>query len=328
MIYHLCGWYFFHPDASHFLGRMGVYGVSIFFILSGLSMAIVYHHFIQSARDGFAFMVRRGFRILPLLWVAILGTLTISAETPAMPATTPLLLNLSGLFGFIPPFGYMAVGSWSIGCEMVFYALTPFLFLAYNYRIWLGNLITFITVLIGIYFSSVLLRSDQTLASQWETYINPLNNLFLYTSGIAIFYNLQNRVIPNKSVGVLIAFPLLIFIAYPLDGNQIETVTGIHRILFSFFSMLLVIGFYQFRMELPKIITYPLEKLGLVTYGVYILHPIIKVWVTKWFVIWGMSNAIFIAISVAILSITAALISYYTIEIHLMRWGKRLTSSK
>ena len=41
MIYHLTGGLFFTLDSSSVLGRLGVYGVSVFFVLSGLSMAVV-----------------------------------------------------------------------------------------------------------------------------------------------------------------------------------------------------------------------------------------------------------------------------------------------
>jgi exopolysaccharide production protein ExoZ len=38
MIYHYLGWILGHFGASNTLGRFGVYGVSIFYILSGLTM--------------------------------------------------------------------------------------------------------------------------------------------------------------------------------------------------------------------------------------------------------------------------------------------------
>ena len=34
MIYRLTSWNLYHPDASTLLGRLGIYAVSIFFILS------------------------------------------------------------------------------------------------------------------------------------------------------------------------------------------------------------------------------------------------------------------------------------------------------
>ncbi len=46
MFYHLTSWHITPLDSSSVLGRLGIYGVSVFFILSGLSMAVVYSNFI------------------------------------------------------------------------------------------------------------------------------------------------------------------------------------------------------------------------------------------------------------------------------------------
>ncbi|HOY69302.1 MAG TPA: hypothetical protein PLZ85_00405 [Methylotenera sp.] len=40
MIYHLTSWEISPLESSHLLGRLGIYGVSMFFLLSGLSMAV------------------------------------------------------------------------------------------------------------------------------------------------------------------------------------------------------------------------------------------------------------------------------------------------
>lgn len=329
MVYHLCGWYFYQPDSSDFLGRMGIYGVSVFFILSGLSMAIVYHRFIDSIQSVVAFFIRRFFRILPLLWLAIIGTLVINLlKNSPMPDTGFLLLNATGLFGFVPPFNYIAVGSWSIGCEMVFYALTPLLLIAFNYRRWVGNLVTVVSIAVGLYFGYYLLHNTELLSKQWNAYIHPFNNLFLYVIGIAIYYNLKEVVVSSKVVLALLAIALWGLFFYPVDGNQIEIVTGGNRVVFTILSTFLVIGFYKFNLSLPHWIAYPLEKLGLVTYGVYILHPIIKVFVSKVLVSLGVSNGYLIAFLVVVASISAAFASYYWVELHLMRIGKRLTARK
>ena len=327
MLYHLSVWYFIAPDATSLLGRMGIYGVSIFFILSGLSMAIVYHHFIQSASSAFAFMVRRIFRIWPLLWIATLATVAIKLyQHDLIPDSTKIALNLTGLFGFVPPYAYIATGAWSIGNEMVYYAITPFLLLGYNYSQWLGNLIVAITFGIGLYFSSVLLSPEFTLVQQWDTYIHPLNNLFLYAIGIAIYYNLKDVKIPHLLNLALLLISLLILLFYTVGINQIDLVTGWNRIIFIALSVGFVVSFYKFRLMLPAFFSYPLEKLGLVTYGVYILHPIVKSFVEKGFLAFGFHNNYAIAVAVIILTITLSLISYYAIEIRLMRLGKRLTT--
>lgn len=63
MLYHFGPWH----DAAHPIGRLGIYGVSIFFILSGLSMAIAYDRYICDVPSSVSFFIRRLFRIWPLL---------------------------------------------------------------------------------------------------------------------------------------------------------------------------------------------------------------------------------------------------------------------
>ncbi len=322
MVYHLTGWYFYHPDASVFLGRMGIYGVSIFFILSGLSMAIVYNHYITSTQSAFFFFIRRIFRIWPLLWIATFLTIIISSNTPSF---TKIFLNLTGLFGFVPPYAYIATGAWSIGNEMVYYALTPIFLWTYNKKIGLGNLLFAVTVIIGLYFSSILMTPIKTLPDQWGIYIHPFNNLFLYTAGIAIYYNLRNIKIQQGLNLVILLSCAMAFIFFPIEGNQIIAVTGWNRIIFVMLSIGLVVGFYKFTLNITNIIAYPLEKLGIVTYGVYILHPLIKIATNKAFSIIGVNNKSVIFTVIIINTIIISLISYYSLELRMMRFGKKIT---
>ncbi|MCG9515931.1 acyltransferase, partial [Acinetobacter pittii] len=187
MTYHLVSWQFFHPKAGNILGNFGIYGVSIFFVLSGLSMALAYHHFIKDIKSYTSFFIRRIFRIWPLLWLAII---LISIENFRLYAELDcwkIFINLTTLFGFLSPTEYINVGAWSIGNEIVYYSLTPILIILYNYKKILGNALVFFSILIGLYFSFYLLHSDVNLSNQWETYINPFNNLFLYYCGIALY---------------------------------------------------------------------------------------------------------------------------------------------
>lgn len=42
MLYHYYSWIYSGFDSSEFMGRIGVYGVSIFYILSGLTLYVAY----------------------------------------------------------------------------------------------------------------------------------------------------------------------------------------------------------------------------------------------------------------------------------------------
>ena len=164
------------------------------------------------------------------------------------------------------------------------------------------------------------------LVSQWDVYIHPLNNLSLYALGIAIYYNLKDALFNQKANSILLLLVVIALIYYPIDGNQIGIVTGFNRIAFILISLALVVGFYKITFQVPQLIAFPLEKLGLITYGVYILHPIVKSFVHKSCSLVGIENHLFIFGAVIVVTITISLISYHLMELPLMKLGKKLTS--
>jgi peptidoglycan/LPS O-acetylase OafA/YrhL len=213
LLYHLGSFgYLGGPhDAATALGKLGIYGVSIFFILSGLSMAIGYDRFICDFRSSVAFFVRRLFRIWPLLWLAI-ALVAVPAYFNGNPySPAKIAINATTIFGFTFPRAYINMGAWSIGNEVVYYSLTPFLLMVYKKSIRLGNALTFSSVLLGAIFAFRILSPEHTLADQWDTYINPFNNLFLYASGIAIYYNFRNITIDRRWHGSVVFTVVCLF---------------------------------------------------------------------------------------------------------------------
>lgn len=63
MLYHLIGWDIAPLKADTLLGRLGAYSVSMFFVLSGLSIALAYHRYFSDWSSVWRFGVRRAFRI-------------------------------------------------------------------------------------------------------------------------------------------------------------------------------------------------------------------------------------------------------------------------
>lgn len=327
MFYHFICFSFAPPDASTLFGRLGIYGVSIFFILSGLSMAIVYNKYIINLKTSVFFFIRRIFRIWPLLWCACI-ILIVPGLLIGITNWKIFLLNITTLFGFVKPSAYLATGAWSIGNEMVYYFLTPLIIILYNFKKNFGDAFFLVTVLIGIYFSFVILSPNLSLDAQWKLYINPFNNFFLYVMGIAIFYNLRNFKIDNRLNICILLIIILLFAFSPFVGNQISIVTGVGRIFFVILSALLVIGFYKMEIVLPKIIGLPLENFGIATYGVYLMHPIIYFRLIPLLKRFLISNVYLQICIIACLTIILAILSYRIFEIRFIKIGKYLTSIK
>lgn len=323
MFHHLNRWFLTPLDSSTALGRIGVYGVSIFFILSGLSMAIVYNSYIKNIKTSVDFFIRRIFRIWPLLWLVII-IVVIQQYTNGIYFSWKLLfLNFTTLFGFVTPTQGIATGSWSIGNEMVYYALTPILIYCYNLKKWIGNLILFISFLIGLYFAFHLIDAESNLSNQWSIYVNPFNNLFLYVMGIGMYYNLKDLKIKNGiSIGILI-IACLLFSFLPVKDDLINVVVGINRLVFVFLSFVIVFCFYKMEIKLPKILGDSLENLGIATYGVYILHPIVYIGVRSLL----LTNVYLNFGLVSIITIFSSIFLYNFFEIKFIKLGKTLTTS-
>ncbi|WP_421945866.1 acyltransferase family protein [Pedobacter sp.] len=323
MFHHMNRWFLEPLDASTALGRIGVYGVSIFFILSGLSMAIVYNSFIKNSQTAADFFIRRIFRIWPLLWLVIIIVIIQQYTNGIYFSWKLLFLNFTTLFGFLVPTQGIASGSWSIGSEMVFYALTPFLIYCYNLRKWLGNLIFLISLLIGLYFAFYIINANSTLSDQWRIYVNPLNNLFLYVMGIGMYYNLKDFKIKNGINIIILVIACLVFAFLPIKDDLIKVIVGVNRLVFVILSFVVVLCFYKMEMKLPKMLSISLETLGIATYGVYLLHPIVYTGVSSL----SLTNVYLNFVLVSTLTVALAVFLYNFFETRFIKLGKNLTNS-
>ena len=109
------------------MGRIGLYGVSVFYILSGLTLYLIYINSLKlDWRSLLTFGIKRSFRIYPLLRLTVALTLWLN---PKLYNPTDLFLSVTGLFGFLKPAGGLGTGVWSIGNEFVFYTVFPILIL-------------------------------------------------------------------------------------------------------------------------------------------------------------------------------------------------------
>jgi exopolysaccharide production protein ExoZ len=329
MVYHLVGWTLYQPDSGELLGRLGVYGVSMFFILSGLSMAAGYHSFIRDGRSVLRFYVRRVFRIWPMLWMAVaavtLGGVLVKHEAVDWGL---VLLNLTTLFGFVDPGAYVNTGAWSIGNEMVYYALTPTLLAVYNRGTRYGNALFVLCALIGLYFGFAAITREATLAAQWQTYINPFNNLMFYVGGVALFYSTRQARWGHAAAVGLMLISIVVLAGYPARGDLVTVVTGMERIVFFVACCALVLSFYKLPPSLPAWASRPFAALGEATYGVYLLHPIVYAAVGLGAGKAGVVLPPYAVIAATIaLTIVLSIFAYRYVEAPLIRLGKRLSAA-
>ncbi|MDQ2771498.1 MAG: acyltransferase [Bacteroidota bacterium] len=272
MLYHCASWTLGSQTASSFLGRIGIYGVAIFYVLSGLTLGYVYQATLHpTARDLWTFYKRRIYRIFPLLWLATLASIVLSKH---LPNPTDLILNLTGLFGFFRWNTYFATGAWSIGNELTFYLIfPPAVFLFRNSRL---GFIALLFVILGIlvYFAYILLNQCQPLAEQWHSYTNPLNQVFFFLAGFTISRLINPKKARLSFCLMSASLGALLFWVIRVPDGTINLVTGHNRLLFVFSCLLICAGFFRASYA-NSWIEKPLARLGQVSYSLYLLHPLV-----------------------------------------------------
>lgn len=326
MVYHFSIWSdigLVH-DAASFLGRIGLYGVSIFYVLSGLTMFLAYQHRLDSWPSIKVFLIKRIFRIMPLYWLACLGSMAAITTTNA--TSWNIVWNFLGLFGFlnIPS---LTVGGWSIGNELVFYAFFPFLlWLLVRHKTYF-YLALGLSILIELCFCFYFLNPQTDMALQWNTYINPFNQLFFFVVGIWLgtlekwiekFKHNQER------LWVILLIICALFCFFPLNSSQTTLIAGNVRLLFSALSIALCFCFFLLNTNRFWSLQKPLSLLGEISYSVYLLHPICFFGLR---LLLGQSNNLsplaFFTVCI-LLSLLLSFVSYEYLEKPLIGLGKKV----
>ncbi|MGY1719461.1 acyltransferase family protein [Blastococcus sp. SYSU DS0552] len=168
----------------------GAAGVSFFFILSGFVLTWTHR---PGDRAG-PFYRRRFARIAPAYWVAVIAFIPLNAL--ARPEETgTLLLHMApqflGLHAWIPDSDYYWAGNgvtWSISCEMFFYALFPLLIvqamrLSQRARWWVAGVLCVLVIVPPIVLAP--LTHGETVAD-WAIFIFPVQRLWEFCLGILI----------------------------------------------------------------------------------------------------------------------------------------------
>ncbi len=274
MVFHYSMWTYGLFSSADFLGRVGIYGVAIFYVLSGLTLYHVYFDQIgpPSKRGIIQFAVKRLFRIIPLLWLLTSATLIVSKEK--FSAGT-IVLNYTALFSVFQWQDTICYGAWSIGNELTFYLFFPlYVFLAKRSKTLL-LLCSLLTLAVYLWFACVHMDSTRTLGEYFVDYTNPLNQVFLFLSGFLIGH-LAKGISISKIVGVLlVAVGVTAFTFLPVSGDSIHLVTGLNRVLFTAICILVCFACYKTEFGLPAPAHKVLHFLGEISYSLYLVHPIV-----------------------------------------------------
>jgi len=129
VLFHLAHLEITPPNQLQFISTHFGYAVPLFFVLSGFSLGYSTSDHVSSSRWIEIYLIKRFFRIAPLFYTMLCFTLLFFHVRGAIidnDRIAEILLNLTFTFNFIPgKHESIVFAGWTIGVEMVFYALLP-----------------------------------------------------------------------------------------------------------------------------------------------------------------------------------------------------------
>ncbi len=324
LAYHMHLFTYGEVDSSSILGKLKIYGVSIFYILSGITLYIVYANRLYFRKaDLTGFYIKRFFRLVPLLWLATILTIIFQFD-PEIMTLKKIVLNVTIVPGAIRPAGFIASGAWSIGNEIFFYLFFPFI-------IFLGRInklfiYIFLVISLGIlgYFAFYILDPNVPLGAQWASYVNPLGQIFYFISGITLGavggYIAKN----NKLTVLLLVVFLFLFYNYQVHGEPAHLVTGLARLTLSLYTIVICFLFYKTDFDkLNGNIKKALQFLGNISYSLYLLHPIVYGVVKSLMNFFSLKSDLILMGSTVTASIIFAYLIYVYFEKYFIKLGKK-----
>lgn len=261
----------------------GQMGVQLFFVLSAYTLCLSFDRRKQESRPLLYFYVRRYFRIAPLYYLGILlyfGVNAIMARyfndaSRINDYTLPnIISNIFFYHGFYPPaINNIVLGGWSIGTEMAFYGIFPFLFAGIR-KIAKNKFFIFFAPPLGLLLSLAFfiflsyIRKGTTVENDNVLYYNLSNQLPVFLLGICYYFyeqNFANRIRSSALVsfaffGVLTIITIYLF-QVSFNFTLVPFLAGL-----SFVFLMAV--FKQVKALNHKL----LQRIGQVSFSMYILH--------------------------------------------------------
>ncbi|NKZ34243.1 acyltransferase [Rothia terrae] len=304
------------------LFSVGYVGVSLFFVLSGFVLTWSY----EPSMKPKTYYIRRGARIYPLhlffLFLALL--LPVISYSRNILSLFPNILLIQS---WIPDWGYVFSYnsvSWSLSCEVFFYALTPFI-LKYLYSSTgkRNPLVSLLTVSLCIVFASTML-SVQSNYVDVLTYAHPIARLPEFILGVATAY-IVRQLMENSGAGDITRFKSLalimgaglvsLLIVYILSNLQLNQTMTSYICTPSFALLIAMCAFNDVkRSQGNKFSKKPifhkiLVKAGEISFAFYLAHELVIVnleWVAS-LSQWQLSGMVLACLALILSALIAAM---------------------
>ena len=272
--YHLMYWQ--DIAAIHTLGSYGVY---LFFVLSGASLAYNYADKFESGQFSFfSFLRVRYLRLAPLYLALMLVALPwkIVKGGPTFDLASTYLLNATFLFGFFnPSINASLVGGWSLGIEAIFYLAFPCLMLTFrSARLAAGTLILLLAIQIG--WIAVTLGQSGGEIQNFKAYFQAPAFVTYFMGGCVLGVAKRKGLLEAfnfKSMGLAVLFAGFAFMVLVNPAAAFDEILGWRGFILGTICLAMVYAASRMSVSggLAKLAAY----FGDATYGLYLLHPVL-----------------------------------------------------
>jgi peptidoglycan/LPS O-acetylase OafA/YrhL len=303
----------------------GKYGVQLFFVISALT---IFYSLYNSDKNTTNFFIRRFFRIAPLYFLGVaVYSWIYNVDLQGIG------LNLAFLHGFSPQYINSVVpGGWSIGIEMVFYCMIPFLFRKiFNLK---KAIYFFLFSLIFSFVCMYVYKKVFTSTSSLESFVYfwlP-NQLPVFGLGFIVYFlSFGKKEIDVRSV----FFPCILLCALIMFCIITKLPILKEHVIFAFAAAIVI--FLLSKRSLPGVVNKGSLYLGKVSYSLYLSqYAAIEILKKTGFFsfipgIEGKAAILNLLINLGLLFVTTVLLStvlFHLIEQPFQSVGKKIIKSR
>ncbi len=312
-------------------------GVPLFYALSGFVLAYGFADRLGSREAINAFYIRRIARIAPLFysvsltWIVINWLLFSVVVQPLM-----LLLNFSFLFGLVPVFHEsIAWAGWSIGVEMLFYAIFPVLMVV------IGNVRTaLICLVVSMVLSGACHSAFAAAGLKGYAYMSLTNQSPFFMAGITTFFIWKRWQFQlNPRVGQLLLVAVIALFAVVVFSTPVSAaVQRVHLLQLDFNICSVLFGMLILACCLCRFAVLehgPLRQFGKLSFSAYLLHPMVMLALIRFQILETLEARITSSLLVFLIDLGIALGIIYLVSSLTYRWielpgialGRRLSDA-
>lgn len=255
-------------------------GVPIFFVISAFGLALGYHGRLNSINEIEGYFSRRFWRIAPLFYFVLAFSLIFHfLAFGTLYSFQEILAKVFFVFNLMPQYVAGIVwASWSIGVEMVFYAILPILLLAIN-GLRRALIFWIIAVWLGAVWATAFVPPTPELKNFSLYFI--LAYLHYFAAGIFGYFVFKwvkesINLVSHRKIGILL-FVLglagLLFTMFAAGSIVIITGLQFYKTFRAISVTLLIVGIALH--PVPVVTSSPIAALGRASFSLYLWHPIL-----------------------------------------------------